>query len=801
MIDWGDFERAVINNLNRDISRQRNRSQNDAIRSALNQSLFVVAGPGSGKTTVIALRVLKLIFVDDIDPINILVTTFTRKAAAELRSRILSWGDQLRRVFIHQSRDSRVRSRLKKLDFNRIVTGTLDSIAEEILGEYRAPGTPPPIVIEDFVSNALMIKVGLFNHGRHNNPSLREYIANLRGTAWGLNLSEISTTILKIKDRFHHDLIDVDQFRSNSHHPGIPIVCDTIHDYTLELQTRLLFDFSRLEQEFLIRLRDRTLDRFLQDIKFVLVDEYQDTNLLQEQIYFELIRAALRNGGSVTIVGDDDQSLYRFRGATVDLFQTFLPRINGNLHIQPTIIYLSQNYRSTPIIVNFCNDFITLDNPYQNARFQNKPRITPMRSRPYTNYPILGMFRENVDQLASDLAEFIHESIYGGGVQVQDRQGNQYTIEVDLQRRSRAQAAGDIVLLCSSPREFDTQGRPRLPRLLRNELNRLSPPTKVFNPRGQNLEIIDEIQVLCGLILECIDPNSTVQNGTNLPLVVRDTFNTWRRSATVYIDSDPPPTTRRSLRDFVDAWRSRTPLGRRRTWGREIITLIDLVYKLVTWIPSMQNDIEGLVYLEAITRTINQAGLFGNFSGQIIFDQRNPHLEQASIREALWNIFMPIATGAIEIDEDLLETLPPDRLNIMSIHQAKGLEFPLVVVDVGSDFRRIHTSHAFKRFPRLNNNGRVDRKSDVNMEDELRPYSPLGQPQRLPLDRAFDDLIRHYFVAFSRAQDVLMMVGLDSVKNGYETRSGQRTIPNIATGWDRNENWRWGRGLPNLIHI
>jgi len=783
MINWNDFERAVVSNLNRDISRQNNPNQNDAIQAPLNQSLFIVAGPGSGKTTVIALRVLKLIFVDNIDPSNILVTTFTRKAAGELRSRILGWGDQLRHIFMQQPTYSHLRSQLERLDLNRIITGTLDSIAEEILGEYRAPGTPPPIVIENFVSKALMIQVGLFNHGRHNNQDLRNYITYLRGTSWGLNLSEISATLLEIKDRFYHDRVNVNQFRNNSNHPGVPIVCDAISDYEAELRNRLFFDFARLEHEFLTRLTNGTLDRFLQNIRFVLVDEYQDTNLLQEQIYFELTRTALKNGGSITVVGDDDQSLYRFRGATVDLFQAFVPRINATLGIQPRIIYLSQNYRSTPRIVDFCNSFVALDTHYQGARVQNKPQIRPMRSQPYTNYPILGMFRDDVNQLASDLAEFIHRVIYGGGIRIQDGQGNQYTIEVAPERRGRPEAAGDIVLLCSSPREFDAQGRPRLPRLLRDELSQLSPPIQVFNPRGQNLETIDDIQILCGLILECIDPHSIVQNSTNLPQVAVNMFNTWRRRARNYINSNPYPTSPRSLRDFVNAWQNRRPLGRR-TWEREI-PLIDLVYKLVTWIPNMQNDVEGLVYLEAITRTINQAGLFGNFGGQIIFDQVNPNLEQISIREALRNIFMYIATGAIEIDEELLETLPPDRLNIMSIHQAKGLEFPLVIVDVGSDFRTDHHAHAFKRFPR-------DGGKTCNMEDELRPFSPLGQSQRAALDRAFDDLIRLYFEAYSRAQDVLLLVGLNTVRD---------RIPNVATGWDRNRNWHWGRGLNNLVHI
>jgi hypothetical protein len=74
-----------------------------------------------------------------------------------------------------------------------------------------------------------------------------------------------------------------------------------------------------------------------------------------------------------------------------------------------------------------------------------------------------------------------------------------------------------------------------------------------------------------------------------------------------------------------------------------------------------------------------------------------------------------------------------------------------------------------------------------------RQFSPgLGAPARSQLDRAFNDLLRLYFVAFSRAPDVLLLVGLDSVVNG---------IPNVATGWDRDEVWHWGPGMPTLMHI
>lgn len=772
MITWEEFQNLSKSELKRNIYSVENPNQNEAIHSQMDRSLFVVAGPGSGKTTVIVLKILKLIFVDDISPNTILVTTFTNKAAAELRSRLLGWGDQIK-SFINENYPDEYD--LNDINLNEIIIGTLDSIAEELLRENREPGNPPPAVIEDFVSNSLMRIYGLFPKAKHENQDLKSYLTKLKGTSYGLDTSEICSCLLDIKDRFFQDQISIEEYRN--HQSVTKMICEAIDDYLKVLDDNLFLDFSKLETEFLLKLKDGKLANTLDKLKFVLVDEYQDTNLLQEKIYFELAKIANKNGGSITVVGDDDQSLYRFRGATVDLFNDFEDRLSKQTSIEAHKIDLYKNYRSTENIVNFCNSFVLLDEAFQEARVEDKRDIEFVNDD-YANFPILGMFREDRSTLARDLAEFIHEIIYGTGISFK-KHDDEFVVKANESEGS----AADMVLLCSTPADYNSSGeKERLPLLLRKKLLNLNPPIQTFNPRGQKLENVKEIQILCGLILECIDPSSNIQNSIEkLPREARDNFKIWRRIAKEYLENHDDP----NFEVFVQAWQKREPMAKRE-WDKEV-SLISLVYNLITWIPLMQNDVEGLVYLEAVTRSITQTSLFSNFGPKIIYDKKDEDLSNKSVEKAIWNIFVPLATGAIELNEDLLETLPPDRLNIMSIHQAKGLEFPLVIVDVGSDFEKELPVQRFKRFPKKSS-------KTCNMEDFLRPYCELGKPSRTAIDRSFDDLIRQYFVAYSRPQEVLLLVGLNSVAYNYKLASGRRKeIPNIATGWDRQEEWKWKR--------
>lgn len=777
MIEYSDFEKIVVNKLGRDMRAEVNPDQYKAISASKDDSLFIVAGPGSGKTTVMVLKVLKFIFVENIEPSDILATTFTRKAASQLKSRIIEWGNKLKSSFMDNPKYNDVINDLNEINFKKITIGTIDSISEDVLSMDSTDS--PYTIIEDFVSNSLMTKVGILDHERQKDRQLKSFLNQIRGTKSRLNVSMMSQILLEIKDRIYHDRIDFNEFIDNYKHPGAEIARDAISDYTEELKNRSLLDFSMLEDEFLKKLQNGRLEKFLKHIKIILVDEYQDTNLLQEMIYFEIARAALKNKGSIIVVGDDDQSLYRFRGATVELFRNFAQRIEDELSVTPCFINLSKNYRSTKNIVDFCNKFIEIDKGYEKARIEGKKPIVSSREGFFTEFPVLGMFREDINTLAKDLASFLDRIVHRDGISF--KQGNEtFNICIDEKNGS----LGDIAILCSSPLELDFKGNQRLPCLLKEELSKYNPQIPIFNPRGQNLARIKVVEILCGILLECIDPEGLIQRELRgLPQNAVYRFNVWRSRALDYVKNEDNDY--KFIKEFLNTWKIEFGLI------GDDVSIIDLIYRLVRWIPEMQ-DPEGIVYVEVITKTITQTSLFSDFRANIILDDKNRRYKD-SIIEAIWNIFVPIAIGVINIDLDILEDLPQNQINVMSIHQSKGLEFPIVVVDVGSDFRMNYSYDSFRRFP-----GTPGKSCTI--EDNMREYSPIGKPERDGLDRAFDDLIRQYFVAFSRSKNILMLVGLSSVKDGYFFNGEMRYIPNMATGWDRKEKWHWN-GLNCLFHL
>jgi DNA helicase II / ATP-dependent DNA helicase PcrA len=773
------------------LGKQLNTEQRSAITHGLDDSLMLVAGPGSGKTTVLVLRAIRHVLVDGFEPESVLLTTFTVKAASELRDRLILWGGLLVEHFVSiavRSNDQPLSAWLSRLDVNAFQTGTLDSFIQGWLKATKAVGEPSRVLIDTFAAKTVY-KREIFRKTFHKSPINKDFEALLK-TFWefrgDVSLSVGSEKSFELVGRLFQDLVDSDawaqQSQLNQPSANTPesIQVQLLKTYKSYLDNAYLTDYTIAAATILDALNAGSLypNPSVPTIGAILVDEYQDTNPIQEAIYLGLSRCSQ---AALTVVGDDDQALYRFRGATVELFTQFEARAKVVIKKTTQRIYLTGNYRSSPEIVDFFNRFATFDAAYQPARVAGKPIICA--TKPSTRIPVLGMFRSNNEELARDLNLVLEQMFLGSGYNVPGT-------DIIISKNPERGALGDAVFLASTVREKkdNDERTPRLPDYLRRELQAAG--HGVFNPRGQDLRDIPAVRQLLGLVAMCIDQDAGVLGKLSAKTSTTTTLREWRNDASNFIGSDPHPRSHHGngLDSFVRAWGARQA-QRGRAWPEEW-PLLDLLYKLTTWMPKFQSDPEHQIYLEAITRCISQGGNISAYGLEILSRKSEaPGAEhnQRSVQSILYDVLVPIAENEIEVDEALLFSFPRNRLNVMTIHQAKGLEFPVVIVDVGSDFKANHPKQRFRRFP--------DKPSpQALMEDEFAPHTKIGhfRTQRAALDRTFDDLIRQFYVAYSRPKHLLILVG--NIK-GVQYKS---PIGNAALFWERGGKWTWRNNNPPL---
>lgn len=768
-----------------------NARQRDAIAATRDRPLFVVAGPGTGKTTTLVLRALSFTFVDGISPEDILITTFTKKAGREIRSRLIEWGTDIREHLLGVAQaagDTAYAEFLSIVDVNRYVAGTLDSICEEAVRDMRGPNEAPPVVLDESAARALLARRGEIS--RELNSVGDEFRAYLGRYAFSgdpvRTVGEATAVARTVVDRLIQDRVDLQAFaRPHPDQASRAAILRVKERYEQHLSTTNQLDFALLEQSFLRKLETGLLPRSMAELRALLVDEYQDTNPLQEAIYFELVR---RTGATLTVVGDDDQSLYRFRGATIELFRDFQTRCVEALGCgAPTLLILEENYRSSDQIVSFFNGFVQNDGDFAGARVVLPPphvrQVVPTTGP--AEIGVLGMFRDDADTLAADLADFLDRLFRQGG---RIPRPNEDTLEESILPATDGGDLGDAVFLSHSVGErtrgfMGNPGRDRLPRLLRAELERRS--IGVFNPRGRALRDIEIVQQFLGLALESLDPGpigggGPIQDDVAITNDAKRFLNQWRGSVQNLMSANPVNSRGIHLMDRVLRWQSFAAGApeQESEWP-----LLDVIYSYLPWFPPFQDDPEAQVYLEAITRAIANASTFSGYKAAI--QREDPHRVR-SIESAYRDVFGPIADDLVAVDEEIMPSVPRDRLNIMTIHQAKGLEFPLVIVDISSDFKTNNAQQRFKRFPE-------NPSSVALMEDDFASVTPVG-PARLARDgmqRTFEDLIRLYYVAYSRPQTLLLLVGCQQGLQ-YKTK-----VPNIAKFWRRDRSWPWVSD-PNL---
>ncbi|UCC73098.1 MAG: UvrD-helicase domain-containing protein [Gemmatimonadota bacterium] len=273
--------------------------------------LLVLAGAGSGKTRVLTCRIAYLIEQHGVDPNLIMAATFTNKAAEEMRSRV---------------------QRLLDSEPRAMWIGTFHSMGARILRRHAARlGFGPGFTILDA------------------DDSLREIkrVMEDKGVPKRWKPQAVQGAISAAKDY----LVTTEVFSETASDPFTRMVADVYPAYQARLRAGNAFDFDDLlvKPVELFESFPEVLERFQRRFQFILVDEYQDTNHAQ----YRFLELLAREHGNLCVVGDDDQSIYGWRGADIRNILEFERDFPAARTIR-----LQRNYRSTRVILRAANTVI-----------------------------------------------------------------------------------------------------------------------------------------------------------------------------------------------------------------------------------------------------------------------------------------------------------------------------------------------------------------------------------------------------------------------------------------------------------
>jgi DNA helicase-2/ATP-dependent DNA helicase PcrA len=690
--------------------------------------LWVIAGPGSGKTDSIVFRCIKLLVVDKISPASIILTTFTEKAAANLQDRI----SQYMRYLTEKD------NTLVSVDYNRVRIGTLHGLCNDVMQEFRFRGYQNYRLLNEMEQRLFIIEHSSAanvdeNRYRKYDKIWRDlsFVFNgydyLTGKRWtskyiSVPMSHVRAKgLLNLFNRIVEEQLDIDAMRREG--GTWEVLIDAYEEYRSLLFYNYRCDFAHVQAKFLEFLSNSQSRLFLEGdgtdqypgIKYILVDEYQDTNPIQEEIYFKLANST-RN---LCVVGDDDQALYRFRGGTVDCMVNF-DAVCRSKWSDVTVkkIFLSTNYRSNPEITSFYDGYIRSFSEMNlpGARVQDKPRLSP-GSIIRGNYPAIAIHQgKDQDEVARFFVGFVRWLKDNGKI-------NDYS---------------ECALLLRSTKRSRNHAGPFM-----DELERKGIP--YYNTRSRSLLEEEEVMSVLGGLLEIIDPDSTAQDAIKIH-AIRDISTKWRNAFDKIASSDE------KLRGYVDKYAEsikrkgpKVPVG---------VNLLEIFFDLLNFPPLSKwiDDPLASIHLGVVSNVLDAysnvpvAGKNNVMLGSLYTSSESSVGISFSWRLKFYYSLIGLLTSeGLNEAEDEIETVQRGRIPIMTIHQSKGLEFPIVFVYGLSPGREDEVA------PELENAFLKFRK---NMPANL---PPLSQSQK-----AKQDIIRLFYVAYSRAQYALILMAKSS---------------------------------------
>jgi DNA helicase-2/ATP-dependent DNA helicase PcrA len=647
--------------------------------------LLIIAGAGTGKTTVITERIKHLILKKHINPSEILALTFTEKAAMEMEERV---------------------DKIMPYGYTQMWISTFHSFCDRVLRQEAIHiGLTPGYKLLTQAESILLIRKNLFKFKL-------KYFRPLG------NPNKFLEGMLQHFSRLKDEDVDTNEYlkftktlkpRKNLSKENIEKTIELANAYNTYEEIKIkegAMDFSDLISNTLLLFRKRKniLKNYQKQFKYVLVDEFQDTNYAQNKLA-ELLSGDNKN---ITVVGDDDQSIYRFRGSSISNIIQFKKNFPD-----AKIVTLIKNYRSTKEILDTSYDLIQFNNP---DRLEIKEKINKklISARNIQGQKIEFKLSNRAEDEADVVAEKINKLIFEYKYKFKD-------IAILVRANDHAQAF---------IRAFE---RKRIP-------FQFLGPGKLFQ-REEIKDLISYLKVLCNF-----EDSASLYRVLTMPIFKLDPleiasllnlskrknyslFETLSKTEELFFKQD----SKEKIKSINQMIKKHLKLVPKETAGQ-------ILFYFLT-------DSE---YLKEIISPKTEKNEIAAKNIAKFFDKLKTYEtehESASVFEIIeWiDLSMQVGESPLSTDIDWTEN---NAVNILSIHSSKGLEFPVVFL----------VNLVSQRFPTR------ERREPIPIPSEfIKEILPSG-------DYHLEEERRLFYVGMTRAKDLLFMTASKYYGEGKRLR-------------------------------
>lgn len=640
--------------------------------------VLITAGPGTGKTFTLVQRAIYLIQECGVHPEQILMATFTEKAAKELVTRITN--ELSKRGIV--------------VNINDMYIGTFHSLCLRIIKEN--------LEYTRLKKNYRTLDAFDQSYTVFQNINKFRAIPGI-DTIFPNGSWKMAQEICVYVNNLLEELVAPAELKADGD-SQIRVLGCVLEVYMDILEENNLMDFASIQTEAYRLMKDNPviLRQLQNNLRYIMIDEYQDTNFIQEQIVF-LLGGEKQN---ICVVGDDDQGLYRFRGATIRNILEFPEKFpEGKCKVIPLVI----NYRSNSDIVDFYNEWMaTTDGArfkFQWDKYRYNKRIEPHANSMIQSPAVVKL--HSVD----DEDEW-HEKILG--------------FIMKLKESGKLTNYNQIAFLFSSVKHERVTKLAAF--LEKNHINVYSPRSDMFLER-------DEIKIALGSLM-LLFPKYVMGLEKDEYKFLQPEHVRYFMSCIVAANEF---LTKPENGDFLKWLRHHGKIHVGLT-GTTDYTYSGLLYQMFEYEPFrtiLSTDMTaGVVDI----RPARNLALLSQVIGKFEYLHRIDVLNGKTINtntEKFFNLYMRLLyDGGISEYEDDMEYAPSGCVSFLTIHQSKGMEFPIVFVD------------SLSSVPRKN-----QRELILDIEEKYfkRPaYEPYEYTK-------FFDFWRLYYTAFSRAQDLLVL--------------------------------------------